>query len=78
MILQKCELNVDRAGKELQPHGTFEFPCAGYSERFTDKPEDIIPWHWHEEIEIVYVKDGSLILQIPTKSFHLEKGIVLL
>ncbi|CAH0263518.1 Melibiose operon regulatory protein [Peribacillus sp. Bi96] len=74
MSLQKCGLNLNRAGKELQPHGTFEFPCAGYSERYTDKPEDFIPWHWHEEIEIVYVKDGVLKLQIPAKSFHLKKG----
>jgi AraC-like DNA-binding protein len=74
MMLQKCGLNLNRSGKELQPHGTFEFPCAGYSKLYTDKPDDIIPWHWHEEIEIAYVKDGSLKLQIPTKSFHLEKG----
>lgn len=74
MALQKCGLNLSRAGKELQPHGTFEFPCAGYSKRYTDKPEDTIPWHWHEEMEIVYVKDGSLKLQIPTKTFLLEKG----
>lgn len=74
MRLQKCGLNLNPAGKELQPHGTFEFPCAGYSERYTDKPEDIIRWHWHEEIEIVYIEDGALELQIPKKSFHLEKG----
>jgi AraC-like DNA-binding protein len=74
MTLQKCGLNLNHEGKELQPHGTFEFPCAGYSKRYTDKPEDIVPWHWHEEIEIVYVKDGALKLQTPAKSFHLEKG----
>ncbi|MFJ7557133.1 helix-turn-helix domain-containing protein [Bacillus thuringiensis] len=74
MILQKCGLNLNRAGKELKPHGTFDFPCAGYSKRFTHKLEEIIPWHWHEEIEIVYVKDGALKLQIPAKSFDLQKG----
>lgn len=74
MGLQKCGLNLNHAFKELQPHGTFEFPCAGYSGFYTDKPEDIIPWHWHEEIEIAYVKTGSLRLHIPTKSYYLEKG----
>jgi hypothetical protein len=67
-------LNLSRAGKELQPHGTIEFPCAGYYEQLTGKTEDIISWHWHEEIEIVYIKDGTLKLQIPAKSFYLEKG----
>lgn len=74
MGLQKCGLNLNHACKELQPHGTFEFPCAGYSGFYTDKPEDIIPWHWHEEIEIAYVKTGSLRLHIPAKSYYLEKG----
>ncbi len=74
MGLQKCGLNLNRAGKELQPHGTYEFPCAGYSAQITAVPKDNIPWHWHEEIEIAYVKKGSLRLQIPSKSYYLKKG----
>ena len=74
MGLQKCALNLNRIGKELQPHGTAQFPCAGYSAVYTDKPEDVIPWHWHEELEIVYVETGSLKLQIPGKTFHLGQG----
>ena len=65
MGLQKCALNLNRIGKELQPHGTAQFPCAGYSAVYTDKPEDVIPWHWHEELEIVYVETGSLKLLRP-------------
>ena len=74
MGLQKCALNLNRIGKELQPHGTAQFPCAGYAAVYTDKPEDVIPWHWHEELEIVYVETGSLKLQIPGKTFHLGQG----
>lgn len=77
MGLQKCGLNLNRAKKELQPHGTFEFPCAGYSADYTNKTENIIPWHWHDEMEIVYVKDGTLKLKIPGKSFLIEKGCCL-
>ncbi len=43
MALQACGLNLNRGLKELQPHGTLAFPCAGYSALYTDKPEDIIP-----------------------------------
>lgn len=74
MALQKCGLNLNKASKELQPHGTLDFPCAGYSSYYTDKQEDMIPWHWHEELEIVYIKDGHLNLKIPTKSFSLRQG----
>ncbi len=74
MALQKCGLNLNKISKELQPHGTLEFPCAGYSSCYTDKPEDIISWHWHEEIEIVYIESGQMRLKMPSVSFLLEKG----
>lgn len=74
MALQKCGLNLDKSLKELHPHGSFEFPCAGYSSYHTDRPEDVIPWHWHEEIEIVYIEDGQMKVKIPSNAFLLEKG----
>lgn len=74
MALQECGLNLNRGLKELQPHGTLDFPCAGYSSHYSDKQEDIIPWHWHEEIEIIYIEDGQLNLKIPSKSFYLKQG----
>ena len=35
MALQDCTLNLNRTGRELQPHGTPDFPCAGYSSVYT-------------------------------------------
>ncbi|MDO5410030.1 MAG: helix-turn-helix domain-containing protein [Lachnospiraceae bacterium] len=64
----------NHASKELAAHGTLEFPCAGYSTFFTDLDDCTIPWHWHEEIEILYIKKGSVRLQIPGKSFYLNQG----
>lgn len=74
MALQECGLNLNKAAKELQPHGSLEFPCAGYSSYHTDRQEDHIPWHWHEEIEIVYIEEGQMKIKIPSQSFLLEKG----
>lgn len=74
MALQECGLNLNRVSKELQPHGSLEFPCAGYSSHHTDRQEDVIPWHWHEEMEIVYIKSGQMEIKIPSKSFLLQKG----
>lgn len=74
MGIQKCGLNIDRVYKELQPHGTLDFPCGAYAEKYSDKPEQAIPWHWHEELEISYVKAGNIKLQIPSKTYFLEKG----
>lgn len=74
MGLQKCGVNVNRAFKELRAHGSLEFPCAGYAELYTSQPRHIVPWHWHEELEIVYAKKGALKLQIPGKAYELEEG----
>lgn len=72
MGLQKCGLNINRVQKELIPHGTPEFPCAGYSD--TLSIDDSIPWHWHEEMEIVYLKSGALKLLLASERFQLKTG----
>ncbi len=74
MSLHKCGLNVDHSQKELKPHGTLEFPCAGYASTYSDAPTDIIPWHWHEELEIIYIKKGTLKLQIPSTHYLINEG----
>lgn len=72
--MEKCGLNLNRNQKELKPHGTLDFPCAGFDSRYTDSDEDIIPWHWHEEMELVYVKEGEMKLQIPGRTIVLKQG----
>ena len=74
MALQKCGLNLDRVLKELQPHGNLAFPCAGYSSHHTNRPEAAIPWHWHDEIEILQIAKGKMKLKTPASSFLLNEG----
>ena len=74
MGLQMCGLNRSNAQKELQPHGTIEFPCAAFASRHTDAPGDTIPWHWHEELEVIFVAAGTLKLQIPGGEYLLQEG----
>ncbi len=73
MVLRECELNLDRNNMELKPHGTPDFPCAGYVSQHNGTEENIC-WHWHEEMELLYVASGSLKLQIPGRTFHLKTG----
>lgn len=74
MALQQCGLHMNRSYKELQAHGSPEFPCACYEQHYTDRPEDDIPWHWHEEIEIIYIASGRMTVMIPQETFTLEAG----
>lgn len=74
MALQKCGLNLNQKLKELQPHGTLDFPCGGYSARYLESQGEGVPWHWHEELEVGYVADGTMEVKVPSQSFLLEKG----
>lgn len=74
MALQKCGLNRNNKNKELQLHGSLEFPCAGYEAGYTDSISDFIPWHWHEEFEVVHVTRGSMRFQVSTETFEIHEG----
>ena len=65
---------LPRSERERKPHGTPEFPCAGYYARFTAGTGDDVKWHWHEELEAVYLPSGSLRLYTPGQVFTLQEG----
>jgi AraC-like DNA-binding protein len=79
MGLQQCGLNLNSSKKELKSHGTMDFPCAGYNEIHTDQPDDCVPWHWHDEIEIIYVTSGTLKVLVPPASYTVTKdsGVII-
>jgi AraC-like DNA-binding protein/mannose-6-phosphate isomerase-like protein (cupin superfamily) len=74
MALQICGLNINDTKKELQPHGTVEFPCAGYEDEYTESPDDIIPWHWHDEMELACITKGTMCLKVPGKEVRIGQG----
>lgn len=74
MALSKCALNTNNKKKELQPHGSIEFPCAAYKSSHTDSIRDFISWHWHEEFEIIYIVKGTMKLQLLTETFSVHAG----
>lgn len=74
MALQKCGLNRNNKNKELQPHGSLEFPCAGYESAHTDSIDDFIPWHWHEELEVIHIINGTMKLQVLSETFTIHAG----
>ena len=67
-------INVSRDRRELKLHGTAEFPCAGYRSTITSRAGHRIPWHRHEEIEVLYLASGSLELCLLGRTNHLRAG----
>ena len=69
-----CKLLLDTNRKELIEHGTTLFPCARYHCDLHEFYNDEIPWHWHDEIEIMLVESGIMKLQLNSKTYELNPG----
>ena len=63
--------------KENVPHGTKEYP---YDQYFIHNAKHAfqIPVHWHEELEIIYVKNGILHLTIGGQDYTGTAGSIFL
>lgn len=59
MALAECNTTTDCNGRELVSHGTTLFPIACYHDNLTNSA---IPWHWHEELEVLLVTEGAAII----------------
>ena len=70
---EKVDDEVYRELKENRPHGTKQYP---YTQYFINSPRRAfhIPVHWHEEVEIIYIKKGSITISIGGESFTANEG----
>lgn len=56
MALSVCgPVSTDQQGRELVEHGTPLFPVACYHDNIS---QAYVPWHWHDELEILTVEAG--------------------
>ena len=47
--------------REEERHGTPYFPFQAFSQKDTCG-QYFAPYHWHDEVEFLYVTEGSLLL----------------
>ena len=59
--------------KENRPHGTKAYP---YTQYFMHNPKRAfhIPVHWHDEVEIIYIKKGRITIYIGEEHFPATAG----
>ena len=65
------EINVDSDGQEIRPHGTLAYPIATY---FNDMNNALVIWHWHEELELIYVTKGVVRVGVGSAERTLTVG----
>lgn len=62
---------VDKDGRKLLTYGTKDFPIAFFDDDLTIVK---VPWHWHDELEIVIITAGSVNVHIANREFLLSAG----
>ena len=58
-------------------HGTNDFPFSDYYYKDIATPRMVTPLHWHTEIEILYVEEGSVKVQLAHETVLLQEGSIL-
>ncbi|MFA6941016.1 MAG: AraC family transcriptional regulator [Clostridiaceae bacterium] len=59
--------------KEAVAHGSPMFPLYVYSDRHINSKSSLY-YHWHEEIEIIYVEKGEFILNVDMTPIKAKEG----
>lgn len=72
MQLNYIEVNGNL--EELTCHGTPAFPMEVYLDNMDLYPNRVIPWHWHRELEFVYVLEGGIAFQTGVCTYELFAG----
>ncbi len=62
---------TDETGKELLTYGTPDFPIAFFDDDLTTVK---VPWHWHDELEIVVILSGKVSVFIAGCELNLKAG----
>ena len=62
---------TDETGKELLTYGTPDFPIAFFDDDLTLVK---VPWHWHNELEIVVILSGEVSVFIAGCEITLKAG----
>lgn len=74
MALGFSAVKTDQYGREIVAHGEPAFPIGGYREDFS---VNLVPWHWHEEFEILYITEGISHIHVENTVFPLQAGEML-
>ncbi len=66
---------TDETLREMTNHGSEEYPFQYYLEDIWMFDFHCIDWHWHPELEFVYIRKGNVIFKIGSDQFELSEGM---
>ena len=71
MALSKYVIQINEKGEELLAHGDTFFPVACYHD---DLLSDVVPWHWHDELELAVVTEGQAVIAAASTKTVIKAG----
>lgn len=60
--------------REKVNHGSSDFPFAVYTLNYSEGAQQILPLHWHEEIEFIYIRHGSAVFSVNHIEYPVQSG----
>lgn len=67
-------ITKNESGKELSKQGSDLFPCAAYDRDIRQYIAGEIPPHWHPEMELFLLTEGSARISFSDSEYDLRKG----
>ncbi len=71
MALSACGALTNIHDRELEEHGSIEFPIAAYHD---DLVKFQVPWHWHEEWEYAIATEKEAVFLLENDRVRLQPG----
>ena len=72
--VERDAIPVGKDLQELKTHGNLEFPITVYPVTLSKMYLKLIRWHWHPEIEMIYILDGRVEALVDDDSVILSPG----
>lgn len=70
-VVESMVVMLDQSRQELTVHGTPDFPVACYHDHLG---KEEVPWHWHEEPEVVLVEKGLCMVAAGSEKYIVREG----
>ena len=71
---QFTKILIDDSLMETAEHGSISYPFKYYYENIALFDFNRIDWHWHNELEFVYIETGNVLFDVGNNHFELSAG----